>query len=67
PAYPRMAAALAARAVAALGDGARLDLDPAGRPGVVAEAGGRRVDLTLAALADAVVDELAGEVERLWT
>jgi vacuolar-type H+-ATPase subunit E/Vma4 len=58
-------AALALRARALLGPDAAVTELPDG--GVVATVPGRRVDLSLTALADAAVGLSAAAVERLWT
>jgi hypothetical protein len=65
PGYPELLARLTEAAAAAAGKGARVTERPAG--GVVAEGGGRRVDLTLDRLAVRAVEELGSEVEQLWT
>jgi vacuolar-type H+-ATPase subunit E/Vma4 len=49
-----------------LGDGATVDRDPAPDGGVTAAVGNRRVDYTLAALADRALDDLADEVAAPW-
>ncbi len=63
--YPELLATLGTSARAVLGDGAMVHEAPDG--GVLAESGSRRVDLSLPALADRVLDERAGEVAALWT
>lgn len=63
--YPALREQLAARAVAALGPGASVTEAPSG--GVEARTGGRRVDLSLAVLADRALARLGAEVTRLWT
>jgi vacuolar-type H+-ATPase subunit E/Vma4 len=50
-----------------LGNDARIERDPPELGGVVAEAHGRRVDYSLAALIDRSVRGLDQEVEGLWT
>jgi vacuolar-type H+-ATPase subunit E/Vma4 len=50
-----------------LGPDARVERDPPDLGGVIAEADGRRVDYSLAALVDRSVQGLGGEVEELWT
>jgi hypothetical protein len=64
PAYPQLLAALRARAEARLGPAATVREHPDG--GVVADAPGRRLDASLDALADAALDGLGAEVQRLW-
>lgn len=49
-----------------LGDGARVERDLVGVGGVVAEFDGRRVDYSLAALAERCLRGLRAEVEELW-
>lgn len=65
PGYPALLDRLRDRAAAALGNGAVVHEHPDG--GIVAEAAGRRLDLSLPALADRAVDDLGAEVTRLWT
>lgn len=50
-----------------LGDDVRIERDPPGIGGVVAEMHGRRVDYSLAALVDRSVRTLGDEVEQLWS
>jgi vacuolar-type H+-ATPase subunit E/Vma4 len=50
-----------------LGDDARIERDPAGIGGVVAEGHGRRVDYSLPALVERSVRALGAEVEQLWS
>jgi hypothetical protein len=64
--YLELRGRLAAHARGRFGPAAVVHLDLPGFPGVVAEAGGRRLDLTLTALADRAFEELAGQVELLW-
>ncbi|GHF07718.1 MULTISPECIES: hypothetical protein [Streptomyces] len=63
--YPRLRRRLEARARALLGPGASLT-EPSGG-GVLALAPGRRVDLTLEAVAARALDRLGPEAEDLWT
>jgi vacuolar-type H+-ATPase subunit E/Vma4 len=65
PAFPDIARRLEARARVLLGPEARLTPDPSG--GYVAEAGGRQADLTLAAVADQVLERLGPELQSLWS
>ena len=65
PSYPVLLDRLRGQAFAELGPDARLSEDPEG--GLVAEAPGRRLDLTLPALAERAVDDLGGQVAALWT
>ena len=64
PSYPALFERLCERARAELGADAVLREHPDG--GVVAEVPGRRLDLSLPALADRAVDDLGSEVTRLW-
>lgn len=64
PDYPEILRRLTERAITAMGPGASVRESPDG--GVLAEAGSRRLDLSLPALADRQVDRLGAEVERLW-
>jgi vacuolar-type H+-ATPase subunit E/Vma4 len=63
--YAALREELESRARTALGPEATVAEAPAG--GVVAQAGSRRVDLSLAMLADQAVSGLGVEVTRLWT
>ncbi len=65
PAYPQWAAALRAAAQATLGAGAQLREQPAG--GVMAEAGQRRIDLSLAGLAARVLDDATAQPDEPWS
>ncbi|MDF3293291.1 hypothetical protein [Streptomyces silvisoli] len=62
--YPSMRDELVARARQLLGADASVSEDPDG--GVVATAPGRRVDLTLDALAGRALERFAAQVETLW-
>ena len=62
--HPQLRDRLAARARAELGPDARITDATDG--GLLAEAPGRRLDLSLDALADLAVDALGAEVNRLW-
>jgi vacuolar-type H+-ATPase subunit E/Vma4 len=64
PDYPRLRAELVRQAQAALGPEVVVTDHPQG--GVLAQAGGRHVDLSLPALADRAVAGLGGRLERLW-
>ncbi len=66
PAYPRLLEALRAAALAQLGPGASVELDPRRYGGVIARAGHRRVDYTLPVLAQRCVDALGPRIEELW-
>ena len=66
PGYPALLDRLAAAARVALGPGAQLETDPAGEGGVRAQAGTRRVDLTLPALADRCLNDHGAAAARLW-
>jgi vacuolar-type H+-ATPase subunit E/Vma4 len=63
--YPRILASLAARARALLGADAQIEEDPAG--GLRAQVPGRRVDLTLEAVAARAVADAEGQASELWT
>jgi len=63
PAYPDLLAVLRTRAEHDLGPDARITELPEG--GIEAVAGGRRLEFSLAGLADDLMDEVGG-VEELW-
>ena len=63
--YPTLMAVLTEHCRAMLGAGATVSEDPAG--GVVAQAGSRKLDLSLPALAARTLDAMSPEVSRLWT
>lgn len=50
-----------------LGPACEVELDPPGAGGVRASAGTRRINLTLAALADRCIGDLGPAVRRLWS
>ncbi len=62
--YPQLRRALSEQAIAVLGPDASVEESPSG--GVVAVAGGRRLDLSLPTLADREIERLGSAVERLW-
>jgi vacuolar-type H+-ATPase subunit E/Vma4 len=64
PAYPPLVAALRARAVRELGPGVEVTELAGG--GLVAEAGGRRLEFDLADLADDLLDSLDRDRAELW-
>ena len=64
--YPALVHGLEERARDQLGPHTQIEHDPDGRGGIVAIDGDRRVDYTLAALADRAIDAHADEVARLW-
>jgi len=64
PAYPAWLAALTEQARTALGPSAAVTEHPAG--GIVATVPGRRLDLSLPALADRAMADLGEEVVTLW-
>jgi vacuolar-type H+-ATPase subunit E/Vma4 len=66
PDYPELLERLAAAARRTLGEDAEVLLDPPGVGGVVARAGGRRVDLTLPTLVERCLSSLGPELEGLW-
>lgn len=66
PAYGRLLEGLERSARRRLGDGPVVVQESTPGGGIVAEADGRRLDYTLAALADRCAGELGAEVERLW-
>jgi vacuolar-type H+-ATPase subunit E/Vma4 len=61
----RLTAALAARARAVLGSGARIIVQDDG--GVIGEEAGRRVDCSVDALVERALGTCPGRVERLWS
>lgn len=63
--YPRMLTRLGERARTVLGPDARIEDDASG--GVRAESAGRRMDLTLEAVAARAVEDAEGEASELWT
>jgi vacuolar-type H+-ATPase subunit E/Vma4 len=65
PAYPALLDRLVQLSREQLGDGALIERDPADG-GVVAGAGGRRVDYSLPALAERCLRRLGTEIEELW-
>jgi vacuolar-type H+-ATPase subunit E/Vma4 len=65
PAYPHWAAALRAAAQATLGADAQLREDPTG--GVVAEAGHRCIDLSLAGVAARLLDDTTAQLDEPWS
>jgi vacuolar-type H+-ATPase subunit E/Vma4 len=64
-AYPHWAAALRAAAQATLGADTQLSEHPTG--GVVAEAGQRRIDLSLAGIAARVLDDTTAQLDEPWS
>jgi len=65
PRYPALLARLTELARARLGPDARVDESPLG--GVVAEAGSRRLDLSLPVLGTRTLESMTQEVRELWT
>jgi hypothetical protein len=65
PAYPALLDRLERLSREQLGDGARIERDPVDG-GVVAEAEGRRVDYSLAALTERCLRRLGAKIEELW-
>jgi vacuolar-type H+-ATPase subunit E/Vma4 len=65
PDYPRLRERLVRLARERAGPGAVAHETPGG--GAVAEADGRRVDCSLAALADRALDALGQQIEEVWT
>lgn len=65
PVYADIESRLESQARVLLGPEARLTADPSG--GYVAEAGGRQVELTLAAVADRVLERLGPDLQSLWS
>jgi vacuolar-type H+-ATPase subunit E/Vma4 len=65
PDYAEIENRLESQARGLLGPEARLTPDPSG--GFLAEAGGRQVELTLAAVADQVLERLGPELQSLWS
>jgi vacuolar-type H+-ATPase subunit E/Vma4 len=64
--YPQLLDRLAGVARDQLGPGAEVEIDPAGRGGVIGRKGAMSVDYTLPALADRAVASLGDEPESLW-
>jgi vacuolar-type H+-ATPase subunit E/Vma4 len=65
PAFAAMEGRLESEARALLGPDVRLTRHPSG--GFLAESAGRRVEVTLAAVADRLLDSLGPELESLWS
>ncbi|MGZ8741909.1 MAG: hypothetical protein ACXWXO_03200 [Nocardioides sp.] len=65
PAFGDMESRLESQARALLGPDVRLAKDPSG--GFIAESGGRRAELTLAAVADRLLDRFGPELQSLWS
>jgi vacuolar-type H+-ATPase subunit E/Vma4 len=67
PGYPALRERLAARAVQVLGTGTGVVVteDPAG--GIVAEAAGRRLDLSLTAFAERALERVEVDIDGLWS
>ena len=65
PDYPRWCQVLRGAAAAVLGDGAEVTDHPDG--GVMAQVGSRRLDLSLPAIADRALDEIAADTDELWS
>jgi vacuolar-type H+-ATPase subunit E/Vma4 len=65
PGYAEIRQSLSRLATTLLGPDATLVEDPDG--GIVATAGGRRLDLTLAAIADRALEAVAPDMDGLWT
>jgi vacuolar-type H+-ATPase subunit E/Vma4 len=66
PGYALLLRRLSALARRRFGSEARIERDPDGVGGVIAEADGRWVDYSLPALADRCLEDLGDAVERLW-
>jgi len=64
PSYSHLLEALRARARRDLGSGASVREQKRG--GIVAESGGRRVEYTLDALADTIIERLGDDLGELW-
>jgi vacuolar-type H+-ATPase subunit E/Vma4 len=67
PHYPELVERLSAVARHQLGPHTRVLAGEGGRPGVVGEVDGRRVDYTLESLAEEALKDLGPDVEALWT
>jgi hypothetical protein len=67
PRYPALLDHFEQVARRQLGADAVIERDPDGVGGIVAHQGDRRVDYSLAALADRALDTLGDDIERLWT
>jgi vacuolar-type H+-ATPase subunit E/Vma4 len=65
PGYPALRTRLAARAAEILGADAVVTEDPAG--GIVAQAAGRRLDLSLTAFAARALERVEGGLDGLWS
>ena len=65
PRYPMLLARLTERSHAVLGPKATVTESPGG--GIIAEAGSRRVDLSLPTLAADMLDRMTPEVDGLWS
>lgn len=65
PGYPALRERLAARAVQVLGTGVIVTDAPAG--GIVAEAAGRRLDLSLTAFAERALERAEADIDGLWS
>lgn len=65
PGYPALRTRLASRAADILGADAVVTEDPAG--GIVAQAAGRRLDLSLTAFAARALERVDGGVDGLWS
>jgi vacuolar-type H+-ATPase subunit E/Vma4 len=66
PGYPVLLERLTAATRAALGEGAVLEVDPAGAGGVRGSAPGRAADCTLPALAERCLRDRGPALARLW-
>jgi vacuolar-type H+-ATPase subunit E/Vma4 len=67
PRYPALLDHLEDLARSQLGDDAVIQRDPVPGGGIVATAGGRRVDYRLHVLADRALDAIADDVDVLWS
>ena len=65
PGYPALRERLAARAAEILGTDAVVTEDSAG--GIVAEAAGRRLDLSLTAFAARAFERIEADIDGLWS
>lgn len=67
PRYPGLLDHLERLARSQLGADEVIERDPEGAGGIIGHLDGRRVDYTLATLADRALDQLGDDIERLWT
>jgi vacuolar-type H+-ATPase subunit E/Vma4 len=66
PGYPTLLERLASAARAQLGEDAVIDVDPPDVGGVIGTKGSCRVDYSLPALADRLIDDVGDDASQLW-